>query len=77
MDTHTGANYQAEKYYRECSELPSGTKPGVLMNIFEKLGIIHESRGENTEALKFYKKAHKFSRGKKRENLEKRIENLI
>lgn len=67
---------QAEKYYKECSELPSGTKPVVLMNIFEKLGIIYESWEENTEALEFYKKAHKFSRGKKREKLEKKIQNL-
>ncbi|MBU7016453.1 MAG: tetratricopeptide repeat protein [Theionarchaea archaeon] len=67
---------RAERYYEECCKLPSGTKPAILMNIYEKLGLMHESRRERKVALELYKKAHEFSRGKKRTKLERRIQNL-
>lgn len=67
---------KAEEYFGECSKLPSGTNPAILMNIFEKLGILYESRRDRKAALKFYKKAYEFSKGKRRSKLERRIQNV-
>ncbi|MBU7046066.1 MAG: hypothetical protein HXS54_06475, partial [Theionarchaea archaeon] len=50
--------------------------PAILMNIFEKLGILYESRRDRKAALKFYKKAYEFSKGKRRSKLERRIQNV-
>lgn len=66
----------AEQYFKECTKLPFEINRAGWIDAFESLGDIYRFRGENTEAFKFYKKAHKFSKGKRRERLEKKIHNI-
>jgi len=66
----------AEQYFKECTKLPFKINREAWIDAFEKLGDIYKFRGENTKALTYYKKAHKASKGKRRERLEKKIHNL-